>query len=474
MTPAEEVKPGGSSGLIDSAERGGGLPRALRSRARHLAMLSLYNREAHRFSEHRPLSETLRWLCKDPPRRARARALVEAALAERETLDRLLEEAITDWRLERLGAVERAAMRTAAGELIVLRDAPVGPVVNDAVELARRYGEENSPAFVNAVLARFTELPEVAEILARPASGERPVDLHAHTDFSDGDLSPQELVKLAAETGLVGLGIADHDEVLGVAPALEAGRDLGVEVVPGVEMTAYVGDAEFHILGLFIDPAHPGLVSELERFREGRRKRVEVMCGKLAGLGAPIEPGRVCEIAGTGAVGRPHVAKALVEAGHCSSVSEAFRRYIGDRGPACAPKVRITPAGAISLVHGAGGLAFLAHPGIGGHDEMFGQIAEAGLDGLETRHTLHSEPSAEHFARWVHRRDLLCTGGSDFHGGTLEGRPLGQPFVPETWLIELRNRWKLRTGVQGSGSGVREDTGEPAPGTQNPEPQTRS
>ncbi len=438
--------PGAGFGLLDAAERGEGrsaLPRALRSRARHLAVLTLYRCEAHRFRPDRPVAEMLRWLCKDPPRRARARALVEAALAERGRLDGLLDAAVTDWRLERLGATERAALRVAAAEMLVLRDAPPGPVINDAVELARRYGEKASPGFVNAVLTQFTELDEAAEVLRLAPSDERAVDLHAHTAFSDGDLSPRELVEAAGEAGLVALGVTDHDETRGIAPAVAAGRELGVEVVPGVELTSYLGEAELHVLGLFVDYGESELVAELDRFRRGRRARVEKMCRKLAELGAPVEPGRVYALAGDGAVGRPHVAKAIVEAGHATSMKEAFQRYIADGRPACAPKVKITPAEAIDLIHAAGGLALLAHPGVTGKDELLPALAEAGLDGLETRHSLHSGPTAEHYRRWVARRDLLCTGGSDFHGKSFAGRPLGKPSVPETWLIELRNHWKL-------------------------------
>ncbi len=441
-----ENQSGGGFRLLEDAERSEGrgvLSRSLRSRARHLAVLTLYRCEAHRFSPDRPVSEMLRWLCKDAPRRARARALVEAALAERPEIDRLLDAAVTNWSLERLGATERAALRVAAGEMLVLRDAPPGPVINDAVELARRYGEEASPGFVNAVLTQLTELPEVAERLKTPSSEERAVDLHTHTAFSDGDLSPRELVEAAKAAGLVAIAVADHDEIRGIAPAAAAGGELGVEVIPGVELTSYLGEAELHLLGLFVDPQNPELISELDRFREVRRTRVEKMCRKLAGLGAAVEPERVYALAGEGAVGRPHVAKAIVEAGHATSIKEAFHRYIADGRPACMPKEKITPTEAVSLVHAAGGLAFLAHPGVGGKDELLPALVEAGIDGLETRHVLHSEPTAQHYRRWAGRRDLLCTGGSDFHGESFKGRPLGEPFVPETWLIELRNHWKL-------------------------------
>jgi transcription antitermination factor NusB len=448
------VRPGASAGLLASSERSGGLPRALRSRARHLAMLTLYTKEVHGFATSRKLPEMLRWLCKDPPRRARARAVVEAALADRSRLDSLLDRAVTDWRLERLGAIERASMRAAGGEILLLGDAPAGAVINDAVELARRYGEEASPGFVNAVLTNFVELPEVAAELAAGSTGDRGVDLHTHSSFSDGDLSPAELVGAAREAGLAGIALTDHDEVRGIDPALAAGGEQGLEVVPGVELTSYLGSRELHILGLFIDHRDDRLCSELERFREGRRQRAVRICEKLTGLGAALRPEEVYRLAGDGAIGRPHIARALVGAGHCSSTGEAFRRFIGDGRPAWAAKVRITPAEAIELVHAAGGLAFLAHPGTTGCDQALPGLVEAGIDGLETRHSLHPEPVCRHYQRWVHRRDLLSAGGSDFHGPTLEDRPLGSPFVPASWMIGLRNHWRLRRAAEAAGAGA--------------------
>ena len=436
--------------FLENAEAPGGvraLRPALRSRARHLAMLALYSLEAHRFGPGQPLRELLRWLSRDPPRRARATALAEAVLAERGRLDALLNSAAVGWTLERMGAVERATLRVAAGELLVLRDAPAGAVIDDCVELARRYGAEDSPGFVNAVLSQFTALPEAAAILGRPGAGEVPVDLHVHTTFSDGDLSPEGVVRAAADAGLAAVAIADHDEVAGIAPAAEEGARLGVEVVPAVELTSYRGDDELHVLGLFIDPEHGALGEKLSGFRQARVERARKMCALLGQLGAPVDFERVLVIAGPGAVGRPHVAKALVEAGHAADLNAAFRRFIGNRGPAWVAKAPFAPEQAVELIHAAGGLAFLAHPGITGRDGLIPELVRAGLDGLETRHSLHAAPVAEHYSRWAQRRDLLRTGGSDFHGGFKPDAPIGAPFVPESWLILIRNRWKLRRGL---------------------------
>jgi hypothetical protein len=134
------------------------------------------------------------------------------------------------------------------------------------------------------------------------------------------------------------------------------------------------------------------------------------------------------------------------------------------------PKVLLGPAEGIGLIHRAGGLALLAHPGVGGHDELLAELVDAGLDGIETRHSMHGEPAAEHYRRWANRRDLCVSGGSDFHGPSLEGRPLGQPFVPETWLIELRSHWKLVHGGKGRGAGGKETEAAPAPSPSSPVP----
>jgi hypothetical protein len=432
--------------FLDNAEAPGGvraLRQALRTNARRLAMLALYGLEAHRFGPGQTLRELLRWLSSARQRRARATAVAEAALAERARLDALLNSAAVGWTLERMGAVERAVLRAAAGELLVLRDAPAGAVIDDCVEIARRYGAEDSPGFVNAILSQFAALPEAAAILARPSAGKVPVDLHVHTSFSDGDMAPEEVVRAAAAAGLAAVAVADHDEVAGIALAAAEGAKLGVEVVPAVELTSYRGESELHVLGLFIDPAHAPLLERLAFFRQARVERARKMCALLAALGAPVGFERVLAIAGPGAVGRPHVAKALVEASHCADLNAAFKRFIGNSGPAWVPKAPFAPEEAVALIHAAGGLAFLAHPGITGRDELVPELVRAGLDGLETRHSMHAAPVAEHYWRWAQRRDLLRTGGSDFHGGFKPDAPIGAPFVPESWLILIRNRWKL-------------------------------
>lgn len=434
------------SHLIESAEGRGvdALRPALRSRARHLAALALYSIEAHRFGPGQTLRDLLKWLSKDPPRRARAAAVAEAALAERERLDALLDAAATGWKLERMGAIERAVLRAAAGELFTLRDAPAGAVIDDCVDITRRYGDEDAPGFVNAILSKFVALPEVEAELAKSPSGDVGVDLHAHTNHSDGDQTPAELVRAAKDAGLAAVAVADHDEVAGVEAAVEEGAKLGVQVIPAVELTSYRGESEMHILGLYVDPKSETLRAKLDYFRQARVERARKMCQLMARLGSPVSFERVLAIAGCGSVGRPHVARAIVEAGHAADLNDAFRRYIRNGGPAWVQKAPFTPEEAVALIHAAGGLAFVAHPGVTGMDEVVPDLVRAGLDGLEVRHSMQAEPVSAHYLRWAQRRDLLPTGGSDFHGGFKPDAPLGKPFVPETWLIQIRNRLWLR------------------------------
>lgn len=274
------------------------------------------------------------------------------------------------------------------------------------------------------------------------------IDLHTHTTASDGVLSPEALVEKAAEKGLAAIAVSDHDAVEGVAPAQARAAGLGVEVVPAVELTAYEGESELHVLGYFIDAVAGGAVARaLAEFRRVRRERVERICKVLAGLGAPLEPDAVYAIAGAGAVGRPHVARALLEAGHVSSLKEAFDRFLADDRPACLPKMQIAPARAIEVIHEAGGLAVWAHPGMVGRDELVPALVRDGLDGLEAWHTHHSGAASERYLELARRHGLVVSGGSDFHGFVKEGAELGRPEVGVEVLEALREAHRARVGA---------------------------
>lgn len=267
------------------------------------------------------------------------------------------------------------------------------------------------------------------------------IDLHAHTTASDGLLEPAALVAAAREAGVGVLGVADHDSTEGVAPAVAEGRRLGVDVIPAVELNTDVPGTEVHILGYFIDHRLEWLQSLLLRLRDGRLHRAERMVEKLTALGLPIEMERVLAFAGQGAVGRPHVARALLEAGHIQETAEAFARYIGRNGPAYVERLKVTPTQAVEIIRGAGGVPVLAHPGWLGDEAMVEELLAAGLEGIEVYYPDHTPAMVEHYLAVARAHNLLVTGGTDFHGGDLATRVgLGSQYVPPEAVDRLRAR----------------------------------
>ena len=269
------------------------------------------------------------------------------------------------------------------------------------------------------------------------------VDLHAHSTASDGALSPAAMVGAAHRSGLVAMALTDHDSVDGLPEADRAGRALGVRIVPGVELSAYEGAREIHILGL-----HLASLAELERhlttLRHVRRTRAERIVERLAVLQAPVSLDRVLAIAGPGAIGRPHIAQALMEAGHVKDRREAFDRFLGAGRPAFFAKHRLTTREAVEMIHQADGLAILAHPGSQGTRERVQQFVSAGGDGLEVRHPGHTAEDAARLGALVEHFRLVPSGGSDCHGAAEGPRALGSMQVPGEWLDRQETRVRER------------------------------
>ena len=264
------------------------------------------------------------------------------------------------------------------------------------------------------------------------------IDLHVHTVVSDGAHSPEEVVALARRAGLQVLAITDHDHVAGVAPAQAAAGD-GLEVIAGVEISADDGDLEIHILGYYIDVDDARLGAALAQSREARVSRAQEMVARLAQLRVPISWERVQALSGGDTVGRVHVALALQEAGHVSTVSEAFDRYLADDRPGYVPRTKFTPETALTLIREAGGVPVLAHPWAVTH--RVAPLAEQGLQGLEVYYANYSQELIGMLRRQAEAHGLVSTGGSDFHG--LARSPhnvLGGVYVPPEAVRGLRAR----------------------------------
>jgi predicted metal-dependent phosphoesterase TrpH len=265
-------------------------------------------------------------------------------------------------------------------------------------------------------------------------------DLHLHTTASDGRFSPQELVKSAASLGLAVIAITDHDSVDGVAPALAAAQEYpGLRVIPGVEVSTDVPHGEVHVLGYFIDHRDPELMSVLERLRNSREVRGQKMAAKLADLGVPVEWQRVRQIAGRGSVGRPHIAQALLERGHVSSLKEAFAKYIRRDGPAYVEREKMTPEQMVELIAKAGGLPVLAHPSNIEHlEEFITRLQKVGLVGIEAYYNDYSQKVVKYLASLASKYGLVASGGSDYHGlGNLDETPMGGVAVPVECVAKL-------------------------------------
>ncbi len=244
------------------------------------------------------------------------------------------------------------------------------------------------------------------------------VDLHIHSSVSDGQLSPADIVCKAAELGLTVIAIADHDAVDGIAPALIAAQAFpGLKVISCVEISTDVPNGEAHVLGYFIDYTDHKLEATLSRFRHSREQRAQRMITKLETLGVHIEWQRVQDIAGSGSIGRPHIAQAMLEKGYIASLKEAFIRYIGHGTPAYVEREKMTPAEAVELVLRANGLPVLAHPLTTDDLEMMViELKAAGLVGLEAYYNDYTADEINELLSLANKYNLIATGGSDYHG----------------------------------------------------------
>ena len=269
------------------------------------------------------------------------------------------------------------------------------------------------------------------------------IDLHTHTNRSDGTFTPPELVRLASRRGLDVVAITDHDTTDGLEEATGAGRDLGVEIVPGVELSAEHQGMSVHVLCYWMDRQDEGFQAELVRLRSERFLRGEVMVEKLRSLEYPISFDRVREIAGSGNIVRPHIAQALVEAGVVADEEEAFDRLIGDDGPAYVPKHALAPLEALELVRRSGGACVLAHPGMWSAEapvpeDLIEAMAEAGMAGLEADHSDHTPELRERYRDMAKRLELIVTGGSDCHGTRYDPVRLGSVTTDPDQFRALR------------------------------------
>jgi len=274
------------------------------------------------------------------------------------------------------------------------------------------------------------------------------VDLHLHTTVSDGALRPEELVRAASIAGIQVMAVTDHDSVDGIRDAERAASDLSIQVIPGIEVSAGLDGDDVHVLGYFLDPDDRVLREALSRLQEGRVAQARSMVERLAELGWPLDWDRVMAIAQGGSIGRPHIARALIERGYVGSVDEAFSRFLRRGGPGYVEGQKLLPQEAVSLIKEAGGVPSLAHPIIVGAsdyrldlDRLLPVMVEAGLEGIEAYYKGYTPEVTAFLFGLASRYRLVPTGGSDFHGGgVVADAELGAVEVPWETVERLRGR----------------------------------
>ena len=269
------------------------------------------------------------------------------------------------------------------------------------------------------------------------------IDLHLHTTESDGALDPDALVARAASAGLVTISITDHDTTGGIARAAQAAAAHALRLVPGIEITAVEGSQDVHVLGYFLEPSHPDLVRFLEDQRRDRLRRVREMGARLRTLGVGVDEESLVDGARAAgrSIGRPALADALVAAGHARSRDDAFGRLLGRRCPAYVPRRGASCRAVIDVIHAAGGLAALAHPGVLDADDLIPALVDAGLDALEVWHSDHAPADVARYAALADRHHLARCGGSDFHGdGLHRASTLGAVQLPADEFERLERR----------------------------------
>jgi len=276
------------------------------------------------------------------------------------------------------------------------------------------------------------------------------IDLHTHSTASDGLYSPTELLQHAHEADLRILALTDHDSTDGLAEATEAATRLAIDLIPGIELNTDTDDGEMHVLGYFLEYERPAFQKTLKVLRDARARRGERIVELLNEQGVNIQWEHVREIA-QGAVGRPHIAQALIDAGYVQSVPEAFDKYLRSDGPAYVARRKLSPLDAIRLILSANGLPVIAHPltvpGLQKLQAWLPELVEAGLVGLETYYGPYTEEQVEQLHDLAEEYKLIPTGGSDFHGPGIHPTPLGGRFVPFEAVERLKSEASKRMGT---------------------------
>lgn len=375
--------------------------------------------------------------------------LIDGCRSHLREIDEKISSVTEHWELNRMAVIDKNILRLGVYELLYREDIPPKVSINEAIELAKKFSTKNSGIFVNGILDRIytqfgngklREKKYGSLLYDVPQIQYGNSDLHIHSMYSDGTYTPEEIVDEAIRLGVSTISITDHDTTKGVDLAIRYGEKKNLIIIPGIEISSYQSPSEIHILGYFIDTRNASLQKILKQAHEDRRKRIHLIAEKLRSLNINIDPDEILALAGLGSPGRMHVAEALWKHNYCSTILEAFAKYISDSGPAYVPKKTLTPRQAIEIIREAKGVAVLAHPGLTQKDHLIEELVKYGLQGIEIYYPSHSSQDIKKYSKLAEKYNLAATGGSDFHGERKIDTPIAKVTIPGDLVKKLRQK----------------------------------
>ena len=378
--------------------------------------------------------------------------LVRGCIQEIKEIDRKITDISENWELQRMPVVDRNILRLACYELFYMDDIPPKVSINEAIDLAKRFSTEKSGVFVNGILDKIYSLnikngqktqqvtTSIKGIDAIEKEERVGGDLHIHTDFSDGTMSPGQVVKEASRLNLHTIAITDHDTVDAIETAQIVGGMEGIDIIPAIELSSNYRSVDIHLLGYFIDIKNCALLEKLAELRSERVERVKKITQKLRTLGVNIEHQEVFDVSKDGSPGRMHIADVLCRKGYCSGIRESFQKYLSDNGPAYVSKEALTLKDAIELIISSDGVPVLAHPGVTKRDTLIPKMVEYGLQGIEAYYPTHQPDAVKRYMRIAKKYDLVVTGGSDCHGNRKPDIALGSIRINDDLVGKIKER----------------------------------
>lgn len=385
--------------------------------------------------------------------------LVRGCVQVMKDIDKKIVSISERWGLHRMPVIDRNILRLACYELLYKDDIPPKVSINEAIDLAKKYSTEKSGLFVNGVLDKIYSLyVKKGEGIQKGDSGSKEkdnlkikkragADLHIHTEYSDGTMTPEQVVEEAVKLNLSTIAITDHDGIDAIEMAQAICNRRGINLIPAVELSSYYNPSDIHILGYYIDIKNSALLQKLAELRAERIERIKKITKKLNSLGVDVAPQEVYDIAGKGVPGRMHVADVLCRRGYCYDIQESFYKYLSDEGPAYVPKVVLSLRDAIELIISSGGIPVLSHPSFTKRDDLIPKMIDYGLQGIEVYYPTHQTNVRKRYLRLAKEHDLVITGGSDCHGERKPDIKLGNITIDDNLVEKIKERRDNMAGV---------------------------